>query len=295
MAVSAERLPRRVRLRSRGSLLVRVARTPAGLFGLFVVTGLLVLVAFASQIAPYDPAHQDIVNRLQGPPGSHLLGTDQLGRDLLSRLIFGVRIELRVAVPATIGALALGLLLGLAAGYLGGWADNALIVVMDAIQAFPAVILALTILALLGPSLRNVAIVLAVAFAPAYARVTRALVLAVKQNPYIEAERSLGASAPRIILVHIVPNILPPLLTLVAMNLPSAIGAEAGLSFLGLGVQPPTPSWGVILADGFEYVRDAPWAVVWTGLTLMVTTLGFTFLGEALRDQLDPRLAGALH
>jgi len=294
LTVSVPSLPRRARLVGRESLLVRLARRPAGLFGLAVVVGLLILVAFAPQIAPYDPAHQDIVNRLQGPSANHLLGTDQIGRDLLSRLIFGVRVELRVAVPATIGALALGLLLGLAAGYLGGRVDNALIVVMDAIQAFPAVILALAILALLGPSLRNVAIVLAVAFAPAYARVARALVFAVKQNPYIEAERSLGATNRRIVLAHILPNILPPLLTLVAMNLPSAIGAEAGLSFLGLGVQPPTPSWGVILSEGFEHVREAPWAVIWTGLTLMVTTLGFTFLGEALRDLLDPRLAGAL-
>lgn len=273
---------------------MRLTRSPSGLFGLLVVFGLLVLVAFPAQIAPYDPAEQSIVDRLQGPSWHHLLGTDGIGRDLLSRLIFGVRVELQVAVPATLGALAFGLLLGLAAGYLGGWVDNALIVVMDAIQAFPAVILALAILALLGPSLRNVTIVLVVAFSPAYARVTRALVLAVKQNPYIEAERSLGAGSPRIVLAHIVPNILPPLLAVFAMNLPSAIGAEAGLSFLGLGVQPPTPSWGVILSEGFEYVRVAPWAVLWAGLTLMVTTLGFTYLGEALRDVLDPRLAGVL-
>ncbi|HYT52686.1 MAG TPA: ABC transporter permease [Gaiellaceae bacterium] len=273
---------------------MRLTRSPSGLFGLLVVFGLLVLVAFPAQIAPYDPAQQSIVDRLQGPSWQHLLGTDGIGRDLLSRLIFGVRVELQVAVPATLGALAFGLLLGLAAGYLGGWVDNALIVVMDAIQAFPAVILALAILALLGPSLRNVTIVLVVAFSPAYARVTRALVLAVKQNTYIEAERSLGAGSPRIVVAHIVPNILPPLLALVAMNLPSAIGAEAGLSFLGLGVQPPTPSWGVILSEGFEYVRVAPWAVLWAGLTLMVTTLGFTYLGEALRDVLDPRLAGVI-
>jgi peptide/nickel transport system permease protein len=295
MAVLAAPLSRRARLSGRGSLLVGVVRNPAGLLGLVIVTGLLVAAVFAPQIAPYDPSSLDVVHRLEAPSADHPLGTDQLGRDLLSRIVFGVRVELRVAVPATIGALALGVLLGLAAGYLGGRVDNALIVAMDTMQAFPAVILALTILALLGPSLRNVAIVLGVAFAPAFARVTRALVLAVKQNPYIEAERSLGAGTPRIVLFHVAPNILPPLLTLVAMTLPSAIAAEAGLSFLGLGVQPPTPSWGVILADGFTYVRDAPWAVVWTGLALVVTTLGFTFLGEALRDQLDPKLAGALH
>lgn len=294
MSVSVPTLPRRAATFRRDSLLVRLTRSPSGLFGLLVVFGLLVLVAFPAQIAPYDPARQSIANRLEGPSWHHLLGTDGIGRDLLSRLIFGVRVEMQVAVPATLGALAFGLLLGLASGYLGGWVDNALIVVMDAIQAFPAVILALAILALLGPSLRNVTIVLVVAFSPAYARVTRALVFAVKQNPYIEAERSLGAGSPRIVVAHVVPNILPPLLALVAMNLPSAIGAEAGLSFLGLGVQAPTPSWGVILSEGFEYVRVAPWAVVWAGLALMVTTLGFTYLGEALRDVLDPRLAGVL-
>jgi peptide/nickel transport system permease protein len=275
------------------SLLRRTLRQPAGAFGLGVVAVLTLLVAFAPLIAPYAADAQDIPSRLQGPSWNHLLGTDQLGRDLLSRLIFGVRVELAVAVPAVAAALGLGLALGLVSGYLAGKVDAVVLVIMDTLQALPAVILALTILALLGPSQRNVAIVVGIAFAPGFARVARALVFSVKQNPFIEVERSLGASDLRIILVHILPNVVAPLFVLLAMNLPSAIAVEAGLSFLGLGVPPPTPSWGVILADGFERIRDTPWAVVWTGLTLMITTLGFTLLGETLRDLIDPRLAGA--
>lgn len=285
--------PRARRLLGRHSVLARLARRPAGAFGLAVVVGLVLVAAFAPLVAPYGHAEQDIVNRLQGPTQDHLLGTDHLGRDLLSRLVFATRIELGVAVPAVSAALALGLLLGLVAGYLGGRVDNALIVVMDTFQAFPPVILALALLALVGPSLRNLMIVIAVSFAPQYARVARASVLAVKQNPFVEAERALGASSARIVSVHVLPNILAPLFILLAMNIPSAITVEAGLSFLGVGVQPPTPSWGVILADGFQRVRDAPWPVIWTGVTLMITTLGFTMLGETLRDIIDPRLSGA--
>jgi peptide/nickel transport system permease protein len=272
-------------------VLREVARRPAGLFGLIVVASLLVIVVFAPQIAPFDPATQRIADRLQGPSLDHLLGTDELGRDILSRLLFGTRIALGVAFPAVLAALVAGLVVGVIAGYLGGWVDKALVIVMDAVQAFPAVILALALLALLGPSLQNVVIVIAVSFAPGYARVARALVLATKENPFIDAERALGAGNLRIILVHILPNIAAPLLILLAMDLPAAITVEAGLSFLGVGVQPPTPSWGVILADGFNRVRDTPWPVLFAGLFLMITTLGFTMLGETLRDVVDPRLS----
>jgi peptide/nickel transport system permease protein len=275
-----------------GSVLGELVRQPAGLVGLVVVVGLVIVALGAPQIAPYDDAAQDIANRLQGPSASHLLGTDQLGRDLLSRLIFGTRIALGVAVPAVLGALAIGLVLGLVAGYLGGRIDNALLVVLDTLQSMPAVVLALILIALLGSSLQNVIIVIAAAYIPNYARVSRALVMSAKENVFVEAERTLGASDGRILAMHIVPNIIAQLLVLLAMDIPYAITIEAGLSFLGLGVQPPTPSWGVILADGFERVRDAPWAVIWAGLTLMVTTLGFTLLGESLRDIADPRVAG---
>jgi peptide/nickel transport system permease protein len=171
--------------------------------------------------------------------------------------------------------------------------DNVILVLTDSMQAFPAVILALALLALLGPSSTNVILVIIIAFMPGYARVVRAQVLSVKENPFVEAERSLGASNGRIIFVHILPNILAPLVILLAMDLPSAITFEAGLSFLGLGVKPPTPSWGVILADGFSRIRNSPWPVLWAGLALMLTTLGFTLFGETLRDVLDPKLAGS--
>jgi peptide/nickel transport system permease protein len=274
------------------TLLREVARRPAGLFGLIVVGGLFFLAIFAPFIAPYDPAEQDIPNRLQGPSWDHLLGTDQLGRDILSRLIFGVRVALSVALPGVVAALVIGLVLGLIAGYIGGRTDNATIIMMDTLQAFPAVILALVLLALLGASRTSVIIVIAVAFAPNYARVTRALVLTTKQNQFVEAARSLGAGNSRIVGIHILPNVIAPLFILLAMDLPAAITIEAGLSFLGLGVPPPTPSWGVILQDAFDRVRDIAWPIVWAGLTLMVVTLGCTFLGETLRDVADPRLAG---
>jgi peptide/nickel transport system permease protein len=277
----------------RQSMLGRLVRRPAGLFGLVLVTGLLLVAVLAPYLVPYDGAAQDIPNRLQGPSSSHLLGTDHLGRDLLSRIMLGVRIELGVAIPGVCAALGLGLLLGLTAGYLGGWIDNAAVVFLDTMQAFPSVILALVLVAVLGPSRTNLVVVIAITFAPQAARVTRASVFVLKQDPFIEAERALGARSLRILGVHVLPNIIAPLFILLAMNIPSAITVEAGLSFLGMGVQPPTPSWGVILSEGFENVYEAPWAVVWTGLALVVTTIGFTTLGETLRDLSDPRLSGA--
>jgi peptide/nickel transport system permease protein len=275
------------------SLFGRLLRRPAGLLGLVIVTCLVLTAILAPYVAPYDGAAQDIPHRLQGPSSSHLLGTDDLGRDLLSRIMLGVHIELAVAIPAVCAALVVGLVLGLVAGYLGGRVDNVVVVFLDTIQAFPAVILALVLVAVLGPSLTNLVLVIAVTFAPQSARVTRASVLAVRQNPFIDAERSLGAGTLRILGVHVLPNIVAPLFILLAMNIPSAITVEAGLSFLGMGVQPPTPSWGVILSQGFQTVYEAPWAVLWTCLALVVTTIGFTALGETLRDVSDPRLAGS--
>lgn len=270
----------------------RLLRRPAGLFGLVVVSGLVIVALFAPILAPHPIAEQNAVRRLEGPSTTYLLGTDEFGRDLLSRIIFGTRIELSVAVPAVLVSLLLGLVLGMAAGYLGGRVDRVLLVLLDSVQAFPAVILALALLALLGPSLPNLIAVIAVAFSPQYARVARASVLKLKKEPFVEAERSLGAGNLRIGLVHVLPNIIAPMFILLTMNIPGAIAIEAGLSFLGLGVQPPTPSWGVILAQGFERVLEAPWAVLSTGVALAVATLGLTMLGETLRDILDPRLSG---
>jgi len=280
--------------RTRGLLSLARGMTATWTGTLAAVLVLLVLAAvvLAPVLAPYDPAAQDIDARLQGPSASHLLGTDALGRDLLSRAIFGARIALAVAIPAGVIALVIGLVLGVLAGYLGGRIDRLLLVVMDSMQAFPAVILALALLSLLGASQRNLTLVIAVTFAPAYARMARASVFVVREQPYIEAEQSLGAGRLRILVRHVVPNIIAPLFILVAINIPVAVTIAAGLSFLGLGVPPPAPDWGVMLNEGFDRVRESPWPLAVPALALVIATLGFTLLGETLRDHLDPRLSG---
>ncbi len=264
---------------------------PAGKVGLILITILVFLVVAGPFVAPHDPDTVNVARRLESPSTTHWFGTDQLGRDLLSRIIHGVRIEMQVALPGVISALVLGLLLGSVSGYVGGRVDRMLIVVMDSLQAFPSVVLALVLVAVIGSSLSNLALVVAFTFAPQFARVARASVLALRQQPFIEAETALGVSQPRIIRVHVLPNIISPLFVLMAMNIPAAITVEAGLSFLGLGVEPPTPSWGVILRDGFDNIYSSPWAVVFAGLALSLTTIGFTSLGETLRDVSDPHLA----
>jgi peptide/nickel transport system permease protein len=268
-----------------------VLRRPLGALGFTIVLLFVLTVIFAPVIAPYNYAKQDIPNMLQGPSRAYRLGTDHLGRDLFSRLVYGSRIALGTAIPSVTIALVGGVLLGLLAGYAGGTVDDVIIVLLDSISAFPSVILALAVLALLGPSLRNVILIIGFTWIPGYARVTRAQMLSAKEEVYVEVERALGASNWRIVLSHILPNIVAPLLILATMDLPVVITFEAGLSFLGLGVRPPTPSWGVILSDGFNFIRQSPWPTVWAGLALIITTLGFALLGEALRDVLDPRLS----
>jgi peptide/nickel transport system permease protein len=269
-----------------------VADRPAGKVGLAVVAVLIIVIVFAPVLAPYDPAQQDIPARFQGPSAEHLLGTDELGRDLLSRVIYGARIALGVAVPTVALASLLGLTMGVLAGYLGGTTDRGIVVIIDALASVPAVVLALAVIAVLGPSITNLILVLAIAFAPGYARVVRAMVLSTKRRPFVEAERALGAGKWRIVRQHIVPNLLAPMLVLMAMDLPSVIAAEAGLSFFGLGVPPPAPSWGVMLSTGFVYVRDSPWTLIAAAFALAITTIGITLFGESLRDVVDPKLAG---
>lgn len=280
------------RILNRIPILGEVLQRPLGVLGFLIVLGFMLMVLFAPLLTSYGFAEQDIPSMLQGPSKAHWLGTDHLGRDLWSRIVHGSRIALSVALPSVAIALTAGVIVGLVAGYVGGIVDDITLVILDSLQAFPAVILALTILALLGPSLVNVIIVIGLAWTPGYARIARAQVLTAKQNQYIEVERSLGASQTRILGIHILPNILAPLLILAAMDLPVVITFEAGLSFLGLGVRPPTPSWGVVLSDGFNFIRQSPWPITWAGLTLIITTLGFTLFGETLRDVLDPALSG---
>jgi peptide/nickel transport system permease protein len=266
----------------------RVARDPAGAFGVTVVGTILLIALFAPLFVPHDPYAIAISDRFEGPSWTHLLGTDALGRDTLSRLIVATRTAMQVALPSVAIAFSIGLLMGLLAGYLGGVADSAMIVVNDTLQAFPGIVLALVMIGLVGPSLRNVVVLIAIAIAPGYFRVSRALVLSAREEMYVEAERALGARTPRI-LSHVLPNVIAPMMVLVAMDIPGVIGIDAGLSFLGLGVQPPTPSWGGILSDGFESVEQSVWPVLSATAMLALATLGFTFLGEALRAVLDPR------
>ena len=279
-------------LLDRFPILGDVLRRPLGAFGFVIVLAFSLTVIFAPVLAPYGYAEQNVPDRLQGPSTTYLLGTDHIGRDLLSRLVYGSRIAMGVALSAVGIALAGGIVLGLVAGYLGGIADDVTLVILDTFSSIPGLILALTFLALLGPSLVNLVLVIGLAWAPGYARVVRAQVLAAKQSVHVEAARSLGATPWRIATRHILPNIIAPLLIMAAMDLPWVIIFEAGLSFLGLGVRPPIPSWGVILSEGYDKIRQSPWPITWVGLALVLTTLGFTLLGETLREVLDPRLSG---
>lgn len=269
-----------------------IVRQPLGALGFLIVVLFLLAVIFAPLVAPYSYTQQDIPHRMQGPSEQYWLGTDHIGRDIFSRLVYGSRIAFITAVPAVAIALTLGILFGLVAGYAGGWVDNVIVVIMDTLQAFPSIMLALAILALLGPALENVILVIGVTWMPNYARVIRAQTLSIREKAYVEAEISLGQTNRGILFSHILPNAIAPALLLAAMDLPWVITFEAGLSFMGMGVRPPTPSWGVILSDGFAHIFESYWPILWAGVTLAVTTLGFTLFGEALRDVLDPRLVG---
>ena len=267
-----------------------VARNPLGLTGLVIVGILVASAALADWIVPYDPSGLDIKNRLQGPSAAHLLGTDQLGRDIFSRVLMGGRVALHVALPAIAGAMAIGLTLGMIAGYGPRRLDSILSLLFDTIRSFPTVMFALAVVALVGPSLETVVFVVMMTSIPNYARVARTQTLSLRNSEFIVAERAMGASMARILGVHVLPNIVGVLAVLAAMDIPTVIALEAGLSFLGMGVKPPTPSWGSLLKDGYALIRQTPWLVIAGGLPIVLATLGFTFLGESLRDVIDPKL-----
>ena len=270
--------------------LVLFLRNPTGMLGLMLVILFFASAIFAHVLETHSPLAMDIPNRLAGPTAEHWAGTDQLGRDTFSRVLHGGRVALKVAALGVSVSLAVGLLLGMLAGFGPRWLDNVLLLLFDSIRSFPTVVLALAAVALLGPSLELVLAIVIVTSIPGYARLTRTSTLALKNTEFILAERSLGAGTWRILIRHILPNVVGPLLILAAMDVPVVVTIEAGLSFLGLGVQPPTASWGTILNEGYLIIRDTPWMVVAGGIPLVLTTLGFTFLGEALRDVFDPRL-----
>ena len=268
----------------------RISSDPLGLLGLCLVTLMVGSALGASIFAPYDPIQLNIIDRLQGPSANHLLGTDQLGRDLFSRVLFGGQVALKVAF-LTIGlALIVGIVLGLIAGYGPAWLDNSIMLLFDTIRSVPTIMLALAAVAVVGPSITTVIFVIAVSSIPNYGRIVRTQTLTIKSKDFVNAERLMGASLLRILSIHLLPNILGPLLILASMDIPTIIALEAGLSFLGMGVKPPTPSWGSILNDGFTLIRNTPWPIIAGSIPLVLATLGFTFLGESLRDLLDPKL-----
>ncbi len=270
----------------------RLLRDPFGLVGLILVVAFVASAALAPWIAPYDPLKIDVPARLADPTLAHLLGTDQLGRDTFSRILHGGRVAMQLAGIAVGSSLVIGVLLGMIAGYGPRWLDNALLLVFDTIRSFPTIILAMAIISLTGPSLEMVMVVFVINAVPGFGRIARTQTLALKNTEFILAERALGASPWLVLRRHVTPNVIGPLLILAAMDVPVVVTVEAGLSFLGLGVLPPTPSWGSILNEGFRLLRETPWPVIAGGIPLILTTLGFTFLGEALRDAFDPRLRG---
>jgi peptide/nickel transport system permease protein len=276
--------------RQRFPLLRALLADPFTCVALILVAGFLVTAAFAPWLAPYSPVKIDVLHKLQPPSVEHWFGTDHLGRDLLSRVIHGARTALTIAMVSVAIAGAIGLMLGLIAGYGPRWLDAILVLSFDSLNSLPMIMFALAIITVLGAGTGTLIIVIAATSFPSYARLIRAQTLALKNSDYILAERLIDASAARIIFIHLLPNVVGPLIILLSMDIPVVIMVEAGLSFLGLGVRPPTPSWGSILYDGYTSIRSAPFMVIFGGLPLVLATLGFTFLGEGLRDYLDPRL-----
>jgi peptide/nickel transport system permease protein len=277
--------------RKRGSKALRLFlfRSAGGL-GLLLVLAATLGAVFAPYVTPYDAITLDPPARLQGPSAEHWLGTDQLGRDTFTRILYGGRVSLAVAGAAVAFALLVGGLLGLLAGYYRGWVDTLIMRVTDVLLSFPAVLLAIALIAFLGPGYTNLVLAIGIVYVGPFARVARAAVMTVREELFVEAAQALGSRDPRIIFLAVLPSAAGPLIVEVTLRLAYAILAEASLSFLGLGAQPPTPSWGIMVAEGRRFLALAPWATVAPGLAIMVVVLGFNLLGDGLRDALDPRL-----
>ena len=265
---------------------------PMGLAGLILVSVFLAMALLAPWIAPYDPVAINVKAKYLAPSPAHWAGTDHLGRDLLSRVIWGARLALGIAITSVGIAGAVGLLLGLVAGYGPRWLDSVLVLVFDSMSSLPMIFFALAVITVLGPGTDTLILVIVAVSVPGYARLIRTQTLTLTGADFILAERAMGAGPVRIILRHLLPNVVGPLVILICMDIPVVIMLEAGLSYLNLGVRPPSPSWGNILSEGYTSLRQAPHVVIVAGVPLVLATLGFTFLGEGLRDALDPRGAG---
>ena len=277
-------------------LLRRLVRRRTALFGMLVVLGVLLAALFAPLVSPFDPLEQDIGQRLREPGWQdaqghlHPLGTDHLGRDILSRIVFGSRIALMVGLAAVAISGLLGMFIGLIAGYFGGRVDDFLMRLADIQLAFPFILLAIAVIGVLGPSLRNIIIVIGVSSWVVYARVVRGEVLSIREREYVQAAIALGSQHWRVLRHHVLPNTFTPWLVVATLDMARVIVIESALSFLGLGVQPPTPTWGGMLADGRVYLSTAWWLATFPGLAILITVLGINLFGDGLRDTLDPRL-----
>jgi len=266
-----------------------LARNPTAAVASLVLIGIVLMTIFDETLAPQGPSEVSVEDRLQSPSWAHPFGTDDLGRDILSRVILGAGVSLRVGFLAVGIALVIGTLIGLLAGYYGRWVDDVLMRVMDMLFAFPAVLLAIAILAVRGAGSGNTALAIGIVYIPIFARVTRASVLGVREEVYVRASRSVGASDFRLLTRHVLPNAAPPIIVQTSISLAFAVLAEAALSFLGLGTQPPNPSWGLMLAEGRGFIDIAWWLAFFPGMAIFLTVLCFNLLGDGLRDVLDPR------
>lgn len=272
------------------SVLNRFFRRRTAVLGALIILVLVMLGILGPSLAPYDPNDQSFPRQLQPPSARFLMGTDEFGRDILSRLIYGARIALEVGLLAVAVALIFGTFLGLVAGYFGGWADFIIMHLIDIMLAFPYLLLAMIVVAVLGPGLRNAMIAVGIVYIPQYARLVRGTVLSIRESDYVQAARAVGASDLTIMFRHVLSNSLAPIIVQSSLSVGWAIVNAAGLSFLGLGAQPPTPEWGAMLTSGREYMLQAPWITTFPGLAILLTALGFNLLGDGLRDALDPRL-----
>lgn len=268
----------------------RLLRNKLAIAGMVILVVFLLSALLAPWLAPYDPLKQELVRRREPPSTEHLLGMDEVGRDLLSRVIFGARTSLQVGVGSVSFAIMIGALLGALSGYLGGWVENVVMRIMDILLAFPSLLLAIAIVSILGPGLMNMLYAIAVVSIPVYGRIVRASVLSVKEQDYILAARAIGVPPGRMLFRNVLPNCLTPLIVQATLGIATAILDAAGLSFLGLGAQPPIPEWGAMLGSGRGSVFTAPHIVFFPGIAIMLLVLGFNLLGDGLRDALDPRL-----
>jgi peptide/nickel transport system permease protein len=268
----------------------RFASSGSAVVGLVVVLTFVLLAILAPLIAPYGPDQQLLTDRLKPPSAAHWFGTDDLGRDVLSRVIYGAQISLRVGVLAVVIALVTGSALGLVAGYAGGWLDGLFMRGMDIVLAFPSTLMAIGIVAMRGPGLEMALVAIGIVNIPTYARLSRSMALTLREREFVLAARCLGAGGGRQITRHILPNALSPLIVQATLGIATAIIEAAGLGFLGLGAQPPTPEWGLMLTNGRAFLLNAPWAMIFPGVAILLTTLAFNLVGDGVRDALDPSL-----